>query len=89
MKLSHILALMDVIQGFPLGIYSDTKDGPVEVGSQWHTEFPCTLDIPQYTLDLENPLKWYTYLYPPKRPTENLFVKLGLIEEAQGTHTTH
>ena len=37
--------------GISARVYSDTKDGPVAVGGQWHTKFACTTDVPQYTLD--------------------------------------
>ena len=51
-------------------------DGPVAVGGQWHTEFPCTLDIPQYTLKRGKSIEVVNVLYPPKGPTENLYVKV-------------
>ena len=59
--------------GISAGLYSDTKDGPVEVGSQWRTEFPCTLDIPHYTLEPGKSIEVVHVLYPSKQQAENLF----------------
>ena len=62
--------------GISAGIYSDTLDGPVAVGGQWHTKFACTPNAPQYTLDRGKSIEVVNVLYPPKGPTENLFVKV-------------
>ena len=70
------MALVDVIRGFLLGLYSDTLDGPVAVGGQWHTKFACTPNAPQYTLDRGKSIEVVNVLYPPKGSTENLYVKV-------------
>ena len=62
--------------GISVDLYSDTKDGPVTVGSDWHTRFACTLNVPQYTLERGKSIEVVNVLYPPKGSTEKLFVKV-------------
>jgi hypothetical protein len=62
--------------GISAKVYSDTKDGSVAVGSQWRTKFSCTSNAPQYTLDRGKSIEVVNVLYPPKGPTENLYVKV-------------
>ena len=62
--------------GISAQVYSDTLDGSVAVGSQWHTRFSCTPNAPQYTLERGKSIEVVNVLYPPTGSTENLYVKV-------------
>lgn len=62
--------------GISAHLYSETEDGPVNVGSLWRTGNACTMDIPQYNLDPGESIEVVHMLYPPEQLPENVYAKI-------------